>query len=152
MIEAAAEAARGTESGRPIAALIAALRSGGVILPGAAVIERIAIAGRARTHKRAAAALVAGLSDEHLARLDGLLVIDPSVGMTPFAWLKAMPVALKADHILKLLDRLHLVRGLGLPAENAGRIHENRLQQFVREGFAAATPSWPPPCSTSRSA
>ena len=40
--------------------------------------------------------------------------------MTPFAWLKAMPVAPKADHIRELLDRLHRVRGIGLPAEAAG--------------------------------
>ena len=138
MIETAAEADRGTDSGRPIAvAVIAALRSARIILPGSAVIERIAIADRARARKRAAAALVAGLPAEHLARLDGLLVIDPSAGMTPLTWLKAMPVAPKADHIRELLDRLHLVRGLGLPAENAGRIHEDRLQQFVREDFAS---------------
>ena len=63
MIEAAADAARGTDNGRPIAAaVIAALRSAHIILPGAAVIERIAIAGRARARKRAAAALVAGLT------------------------------------------------------------------------------------------
>ena len=138
MIEAAAEAARSTDSGRPIAAaVIAALRSAHIILPGAAVIERIAIAGRARARKRAAAARVAGLSHDDIARLDELLVINSSVGMTPFAWLKAMPVAPKADHVRELLDRLHLVRRVGLPAENAGRIHENRLQQFVREGYAS---------------
>ena len=138
MIEVAAEAARATDRGQPIAAaVIAALRTAGIILPGAAVIERVAIAGRARARKRAADALVAGLSAEHLAKLDGLLVIDPSVGMTPFAWLKAMPIAPKADHVSELLDRLHLVRGIGVPAENAARIHEDRLQQFVREGHAS---------------
>ena len=101
------------------------------------MIERIAIAGRARARKRDAAVLVAGLSAERLARLDGLLVIDPSAEMTPLAWLKAMPVAPKAGHIRELLDRLHLVRGLELPAEKAGRIHQDRLQQFVREGSAS---------------
>jgi hypothetical protein len=113
--------------------VIAALRAGRIILPGSAVIERIAIAGRARARKRAAAALLAELSAEHLAKLDGLLALDPSVGMTAFAWLKAIPIA----PIRELLDRLHLVRSLGLPAESAGRIHENRLQQFVREGDAS---------------
>jgi len=45
-IEAAAEAARSTDRGQPIAAaVIAALRAACIILPGAAVIERIAIAG-----------------------------------------------------------------------------------------------------------
>jgi TnpA family transposase len=138
MIEAAADAARGTDHGQPIAAaVVAALRASRIILPGAAVVERIAIAGRARARKRAADALVTGLSTEHLTKLDGLLVVDPSVGMTPFAWLKAMPIAPKADHIRELLDRLHLVRGVGVPAENAGRVHEDRLQQLVREGHAS---------------
>lgn len=76
MIEAAAEAARGTDSGRPIAAaVVAALRAGRIILPGSTVIERAAIAGRARARKRVAATLVAGPSAEHLAKLDRLLVI-----------------------------------------------------------------------------
>jgi hypothetical protein len=98
-------------------AVIAALRATGIILPSAAVIERVAIAGRARARKRAADALVTGLSAEHLTKLDRLLVVDPSVAVTHFAWLKAMPVAPKADHIRELLDRLHLVRGIGVPAE-----------------------------------
>ena len=38
--------------------------------------------------------------------------------MTPFAWLKAMPVAPKADHIRELLDRLRRVRDIGLPSEH----------------------------------
>ena len=138
MIEAAADAARGTDHGQPIvAAVVAALRAAHIILPGAVVIERIAIAGRARARKRAADALVAGLSSEHLTKLDGLLVVDPSVGVTPFAWLKSMPIAPKADHIRELLDRLKLVRGIGVPAESGGHVHEGRLQQFVREGHAS---------------
>ena len=138
MIEAAAEAARGSDRGQPIAAAVAAaLHDARIILPGAAVIERIAVAGRARARKRAADALASGLSVEQLAKLDGLLAIDPSVGVTPFAWLKAMPVAPKADHIRELLDRLHRVRGISLPAESASRIHENRLQQFVPEGHVS---------------
>jgi hypothetical protein len=45
----------GLRRGQPIAvAVIAALRTAGIILPGATVIERIAIAGRARARKQAA--------------------------------------------------------------------------------------------------
>jgi len=57
--------------------------------------------------------------------------------MTPFAWLKAMPVAPKAEHVRELLDRFRLVRGVGLPPEFAGRVNEERLRQFVREGHAS---------------
>jgi hypothetical protein len=81
--------------------------------------------------------LLAGVSDDQIAKLDKLLVVDPSVNMTPFAWLKAIPVAPKADHIRELLDRLRRVRSIGLEPDIAGRIYEERLRQFVREGYGS---------------
>jgi hypothetical protein len=138
MIEAAAQAARGTDHGFPIAtAVVSALRAARVILPAAGVIERTAIAGRAQARARAASAILGGVTDAQVAKLDKLLAIDPDRAVTSFAWLKAAPVAPKADHVGELLDRLKLVRGIGLLPEIAGRIHEDRLRQFVREGHAS---------------
>jgi TnpA family transposase len=136
MIEAAAKAAWDTDRGQPIvAAVIATLRTAKIILPAAGVIERAAIAGRARARRRAMDALLAAVSAEQVVQLEQLLVFDASVNMTPFAWHKAMPVAPKADHVLELLDRLHRVRAIGLSAGIAGTIHEERQRQFVREGY-----------------
>ena len=59
-------------------------------------------------------ALLVGVTEEQLAKLDRLLVSDGSIGMTPFAWLKAMPIAPKADHVGELLDRQGRVREIGL--------------------------------------
>lgn len=138
MIEAAAQAAWSTDRGQPIAAaVVVALRAARVTLPAAGVIERCAIAGRARARTRATNALLAGTSDDQRAKLDGLLVIDPAANMTPFAWLKALPIAPKADHVCELLDRLKLVRGISLRPEIAGCVHEERLRQFVQEGQAS---------------
>jgi len=138
MIEAGAWAAWSTERGQPIAAaVVSALRAAGIILPASSVIERAAIAGRARARRRATDALLTGVSDEQLAKLDRLLAFDASMNMTPFVWLKAMPVAPKADHVRELLDRLRRVRDIGLPAGIAGQIHEERLRQFVCEGYAS---------------
>ena len=138
MIEAAARAAWATDRGPPIVTgVVAALRGEGVILPAASVIERAAIAGRARARKRAAGALLAGLPEAQAGRLDALLAPDPSLGATPLAWLKAAPAAPKADHVRELLDRLRLVRGIGLPPEARSRVHEERLRQLVREAHAA---------------
>lgn len=138
MIEAAAQAAWSTDHGQPIAAaVVSALRAAAVILPASSVIERTAIAGRARARRRTADALLAAVSDEQVAKLDRLLVLDASVNTTPFAWLKAMPVAPKADHIRELLDRLRRVRDIGLPSEITTRIYEERLRQLVREGYAS---------------
>jgi hypothetical protein len=138
MIEAAAQAAWGTDRGHPIAtAVVSALRAACIILPAAGVIERTAIAGRAQARTRAANAILAGVSDAQVAKLGELLAHDPAVNMTSFAWPKAGPIAPKADHVGELLDRLKLVRGIGLLPEIAGRIHEDRLRQFIREGHAS---------------
>ena len=138
MIEAAAQVAWTTDRGQPIvAAVIAALRTAGIILPPPAVIERAAIAGRARARKRVTDALLAGATEEQLGKLDRLLVLDGSVGMSAFAWLKAMPIAPKADHVGELLDRLRRVREIGLPPDISERVATERLRQFVREGYTA---------------
>ena len=39
----------------------------------------------------------------------------------------------KPDHVRALLDRLRRVREIGVPPEAAGRIHEDRFQQLIRE-------------------
>lgn len=138
MIEAATQAAWSTDRGQPIAAaVVSALHAAKIILPTSSVIERAAIAGRARARRHATDALLGGVSDEQMAKLDRLLVLDAMVNMTPFAWLKAMPVAPKADHIRELLDRLARVREIGLPVGSAEQVHEERLRQFVREGYAS---------------
>ncbi len=140
MIEVAAQAAWSTDRGQPIvAAIVSSLRATNIILPAGSVIERAAIAGRARARRRATDAMLAGVSDEQTAKLDRLLVRDGAMDMTPFGWLKAMPVAPKADHVRELLDRLRRVREIGLSAEIAIQIDEQRLQQFVREGYASDT-------------
>jgi hypothetical protein len=65
------------------------------------------------------------VTEEQLAKLDRLLVSDGSVGMTPFAWLKAMPIAPKADHVGELLDRLGRVREIGLQPDISERVGQN---------------------------
>lgn len=124
MIEAAAQSAWSTDRGSPIiAGVIAALRAAKIILPAPTVIERTAIAGRARGRKQAADALLAGLSPTQFAELDALLVPDPAFEVTPLAWLR------NASTAQSRTDRLRRVRGIGVPAEAAGRIHEDRFQR-----------------------
>ena len=48
-----------------------------------------------------------------------------------------MPVALRAEHVCELLDRLRLVRGIGLPPKLAGKVHEERLRQLTQIERAA---------------
>lgn len=138
MIEAAAQAAWTTNRPEPIVtAIVSALRSQNFILPALPVIERTGAAGRARARKRAVDALLAGLTDEQLAELDRLPVVDPDLGGTPLAWLKTMPSAPKAGHVRDLLSKLQAVRAVGIPSDLASRLPEIRFRQFVREGQAS---------------
>lgn len=138
MVEAAAEAARGTDAGAPIAtAVVEALRGARIILLAAAVIERAAIAGRARARRRATEAVLAAVTEAQVVELERLLEMDAALGMASFAWLKAVPVTPKADHVRELLDRLRRVRAIGLPPGTAAGVHEARLERFVREGHAS---------------
>lgn len=135
MIEAATLAAWGTDRGLMIVkGVIADLRTRKIILPTTGIIERMAIAGRARARKRTADALVLGLSADQLSRLDPLLIIDRGLGMTPFGWLKDLPTSPKPDNIRALIERLHMVRSFGISPDAAGQIHEDRFRQLVREG------------------
>lgn len=138
MIEAAAVAAWSTDQGVAIAAgVIDALRHARILLPSIATIERAGVADRARARKRTAQALLARVSREQIERIDSLFVVDPATGVTPIAWLKAIPVAAKPDHIREILDRLRFVRRIGISADTAAAVHPDRYRQLVREGRAS---------------
>jgi len=59
--------------------MLAHLRTDGVLLPAAAVLERIGLAARARARKKTFETLVAGLSDSERDTLTGLLAVDPEL-------------------------------------------------------------------------
>jgi TnpA family transposase len=100
---------------------------------GASGVERAAIAGRARARKRVTDALLSGVSAEQMTKIDKLLTVDMSTGLSQFGWLKNFPISPKADHIEELVDRLRAVRDIGLVPESAAQIHEDRFRQLVRE-------------------
>jgi hypothetical protein len=110
MIETAARAAWPTERGLSIAeGLVASLREARLILPSPDTIERAGLAGRARARKRATNALLAGFSDEQLAKLDAFVAVNPETGRAPLTWAKDVPSAPKAEHVREILDKLRAV-------------------------------------------
>jgi hypothetical protein len=138
MIDAGAKVAWGTDNGMAIAAgVVDALRQARILLPAVSTIERAGIAGRARARKQAAHALLSGLRPEQLDALDALLVPDASKGAMPLTWLKTIPTAAKPDHVRDILERLRMVREIGIPAKLSAAVHADRYRQFVREGRAS---------------
>ena len=68
--------------------MLAHLRANSILLTAAAVLERIGLAARARARKKTFGTLAAGLSDTERDTLTGLLVVDPELRRSRFAWLR----------------------------------------------------------------
>jgi hypothetical protein len=56
------------------------------------------------------ASLLDGFTSERLATFDGLLIIDPVIRQTRFAWLRALSEAPSEKNLLALIERLSFVR------------------------------------------
>jgi hypothetical protein len=129
------DAAWATDRGEPIVqAMLAHLRANGVLLPVAAVLERIGMAARARARKKTFETLAAGLSDSERNMLTGLLVVDPELRRSRFAWLRDYSESPAPSNIVALLDRLEYARGLRIDPTRVGRIHAARLTRLIDEG------------------
>jgi hypothetical protein len=58
------------------------------------------------------ASLLDGFTSERLATFDGLLIIDPVIRQTRFAWLRALPEAPSEKNLLAPIERLSFVRAV----------------------------------------
>jgi hypothetical protein len=133
-LQVGAGAAWGTDRGEPIVqAMLAHLRTEGVLIPAAAVLERIGLAARVRARQRVFRVLAEGLTGAAHDALEELLTFDPAVRRSRFAWLRDYAESPAPTNLLGLLDRLEYVRGLGIDAAHARRIHPARLGRLLAE-------------------
>ncbi|MDA8252726.1 MAG: DUF4158 domain-containing protein [Rhodospirillales bacterium] len=123
-IRVGADAAWATDRGEPIVrTMLEPLRAARVLIPAATVLERIGLFARVRARKTAFEALAVGLTDADREKIDGLLVNDPDVRRSRFAWLRDHPESPAPSNMIELLNRLEYVRDLGVGADRAQRIH-----------------------------
>jgi hypothetical protein len=116
-LQAGTTAAWASDRGEPIVqAMLAHLRGERVLVPVAAVLERIGLAARVRVRKRIFQTLAEGLSDAAREALENLLTFDPALRRSRFAWLRGYSESPAPTNLLGLLDRLEYVRGLGIDA------------------------------------
>jgi TnpA family transposase len=134
-LQVGANAAWATDRGEPIVqAMLAHLRADNVLIPAAAVLERIGLAARVRARKRTFQVMAEGLSDTAREALERLLTFDPALRRSRFAWLRDYSESPAPANMIALLDRLEYVRGLGINAARAKRIHPARLGRLLDEG------------------
>lgn len=134
----ATRAAFATDHGvKIVETLVAELRKQHLVLPSVDTLERLALKGRARARREAAAALFDALSPDQRVQLQALLVNDPSVGQTRLTWLRGYPHSASPANMTALLDRLKYLRSLNLPPNLGHGLHPDRLLKFAREGAVA---------------
>ena len=130
--------ARTTDQGLAlIRALLGELRRRRILAPNLSVLDRLASAVRHRARRDAYHALTADLTAEQRIRLDVLLRPRPDSWWTHLGWLRQTRGAPSPASILKGLERLVFLRGLGIPGEWSRRVHPNRLAQMAREAANA---------------
>jgi TnpA family transposase len=129
-----ADAAWATDRGEPIVrAMLAPLRAARVLIPSAAVLERIGLEARVRARRTAFQTLASGLTDADGEKLVGLLANDLDVRRSRFAWLRDYPESPAPSNMIELLDRVDFVRSLGIGPDHMRRIHPARLGRLVDE-------------------
>lgn len=135
MLDVGARVAWGTDRSEPVLrAMVERLRADRVIVPDAGVLERIALAARARARKQTFNVLTTVLDRDQRLRLNLLLMVDPALKRSTFAWLRDYSESPAPSNILLLLDRLDVVRQLDVDPGPTKRIHAARLARLVDEG------------------
>jgi TnpA family transposase len=127
--------ARGTDRGLVLVkALLEELRQRRILAPALSVLDRLASAVRHRARREAYRALTADLRHEQRLWLDALLAPYPDSRLTHLGWLRQAGGAPNPTNISKGIERLTVLRKLGIPDDWARRVHQNRLLQTAREG------------------
>src|SRR5207244_11810680 len=111
----------------------ASLRARRILLPAAAVLERIGLAARALARKQTHKAWIADISEACRHALERLLMVDENNGRTPLTWLREWSEAPTQKNLAGIVERLHAVRTLGIEPDREQRIHRARYAAIVRE-------------------
>ena len=125
-IAADAMAAAATEQGVPtVTAVVEALKSRRILVPGPALVERFAPAARARARRRARRELGRGLDEATRGALQGLLTERvEGEGRTLLGWIGEAPEGATQRNLVGVVERLGRLardRSLGRPPQDDPR-------------------------------
>ena len=123
-----------------VQALMGHLRRQGTLLPAVAVLERLSAEALTRANRQLYDTLTEDLTLETRRGLEDLLTRREGSSLTWLAWLRQAPAAPTSRQMVEHLARLAAWQHLGLPAELARQVHQNRLLKIAREG-AQMTPA-----------
>jgi len=119
-------------------AVVDELRKRLIVLPPAAVIERMCAEAVTRAQRKIFSLLTGDLSAEQRVKLDNLLELRKGSPYSTLAWLRLPAGAPTPKAVLAHIERLRAVREIGLTSDTIQRVHQNRLLQLAREGAQSA--------------
>ncbi len=129
------QVAAGTDSGPALVeAVLAEMRRRKIVIPGIYTVKRLAWESRRRAHALVERKLTDGLSEEQLERIDALLLTASDTTRSDLVWLRQPPGAPSPPNFQEVIERLSFVRSLGLSANAAREVHQNRLSRLAAEG------------------
>jgi TnpA family transposase len=133
-IRAAAASANGTDQGEPIArAVMADLKERRITMPPPALVERLALAGRALARRQSHGDLIRDLSHEQRRALDALLTERADDGRTLHGWIGEAWEGPTLKNLAGVAARLNLLRPIGLEEARRRTVHANRYAILARE-------------------
>ena len=110
-----------------------------IIVPSLAVLERFCAELRRAARREAYRRLTEGLSAEQRSGLDALTQRREATNLSWLAWLQQMPEVGKPAAMLGLIERLKIIRRVGIEAGRGHLIHQTRLAQLAREASRTTT-------------
>lgn len=117
-----------------VTTILEELRVRRIVCPPLPAIERLGGSVRARAQRQLWRLLTDGLTEQQRRSLDQLLEVRGGGGQSTLAWLRQTAYAATTGNFPKLIERLNMVRALGIEPERATRVHQNYWLKLAREG------------------
>jgi len=111
------------------------LRRRRILLPSPAVLELAVHRARSRAERVSHDAVTATLTNEHRQALDRLLQPRPDDKLTWLAWLRGAPQSPAARNILGLIERVRVLRRLGLGRALRSAVPGAVFERLAEEGL-----------------
>lgn len=128
------EAATAVDGRTLLERLAGKMRADQIIIPGVSVIERLTASALHRAEKTMAALIHDQLEPATVQKLEAVLAEKVHDQQSRLSWLRAPANRVSARSLLELLDKIDLIRSLGLNAIAVPDEVRGRVNQLAREG------------------